>query len=439
VTIGRAQSRPGTAPGPAPMDVRTRVLANGLTIASVRLPGFRTAAVGAFVRVGSRDEPAPLNGISHFLEHMAFKGTETRDARRISLEIERVGASMNAYTAKDHTAYHTVLLAEHMAVALDVLADVIRRSTFPVEEIERERQVILQELGDAADDPESIAQDEFDLKAWPKQSFGRPILGSARFVKRVTRDDFLGYLGTHYRAANMVVAAAGDVDHARFADEVERRFGDLPAGTPVEREIARYAGGYRHVDDDYEQTSVALGWPVPARTDPTYPVYELLGELLGGGMSSPLFQSVREQRGLAYQIDAWTEGHDDCGTLQVTAGVAPRNLRVFFDVVCDELSALTRRIAPEDLERTRNQQATHLARSLERPMELAETIARDLLVHGRVLSPDERIATTMSIGEDALVAAARDLLSRTPTLVLVGRAGRGDHHEAVRRRLGTAA
>ena len=139
MTIGRAQPRPGTAPGPAPMDVRTRVLANGLTIASVRLPGFRTAAVGAFVRVGSRDEPAALNGISHFLEHMAFKGTETRDARRISLEIERVGASMNAYTAKDHTAYHTVLLAEHMAVALDVLADVIRRSTFPVEEIERER------------------------------------------------------------------------------------------------------------------------------------------------------------------------------------------------------------------------------------------------------------------------------------------------------------
>ena len=438
MTMGRAQPRPGAATGPAPMDLRTRVLGNGLTIASVRLPGFRTASVGAFVRVGSRDEPSALNGISHFLEHMAFKGTETRDARRISLEIERVGASMNAYTAKDHTAYHATLLAEHMPVALDVLADVIRRSTFPPEEIERERGVILQELGDAADDPESIAQDEFDLKAWPKQAFGRPILGSARFVKRVTRDDFMGYLDAHYRASNMVVAAAGDVDHERFADEVARRFGDLPAGTPATREPARYVGGYRHVDDDYEQTSIALGWPVPARTDPRYPVFELLGELLGGGMSSPLFQSVREQRGLAYQIDAWTEGHDDCGTLQVTAGVAPRNLRVFFDVVCDELAALTRGIAPEDLERTHNQQATHLARSLERPMELAETVARDLLVHGRVVSPDERIATAMSITADDLVRAARELLATTPTLVLVGRAGRGDHHEAVRRRLGAS-
>jgi predicted Zn-dependent peptidase len=417
------------------MDLRTRVLPNGLTIASVRLPGFRTAAVGTFVRVGSRDEPAELNGISHFIEHMAFKGTALRDARRISLEIERVGAMMNAYTAKDHTAFHTVLLAEHMPVALDVMADVVLRSTFPPDEIERERQVILQEIGEAADDPESIAQDEFDLRAYPKQAFGRPILGTARFVKRVGRDDFRDYMGTHYFGSNTVVSAVGDIDHERFADEVEQRFGAMPQGTRLQREAARYVGGFRHVDDDYEQTSVALGWPAPARSDPAFPVYELLGELLGGGMSSPLFQAVRERHGLAYQIDAWTEGHDDCGLLQVTAGVAPRNLRLFFDVVCGEISELTRRITPEDLERTRNQQATHLDRSLERPMELAETVARDLLVHGRVLSPIERIATTMAIGETELQQAARDLLSQPPTLVLVGRAGRGDHHRAVRRTL----
>jgi predicted Zn-dependent peptidase len=417
------------------MDLRTRVLPNGLTIASVRLPGFRTAAVGTFVKVGSRDEPAELNGISHFLEHMAFKGTATRDARRISLEIERVGAMMNAYTAKDHTAFHTVLLAEHMPVALDVLADVVLRSTFPPDEIERERQVILQEIGEAKDDPESIAQDEFDLRAYPKQAFGRPILGNARFVKRVGREDFRHYLGTHYFASNTVISAVGDIDHDRFADEVEKRFGDMPQGVRSQREAVRYVGGFRHVDDEYEQTSVALGWPAPARSDPRFPVYELLGELLGGGMSSPLFQAVRERHGLAYQIDAWTEGHEDCGLLQVTAGVAPRNLRLFFEVVCGEIRELTHRITPEDLERTRNQQATHLARSLERPMDLAETVARDLLVHGRVLSPLERIATTMAIGETELRQAARDLLSQPPTLVLVGRAGRGDHHSAVRRSL----
>jgi predicted Zn-dependent peptidase len=428
----RAGNRPGDR-----LDLSTSVLANGLTIASVRLPGFRTAAVGAFVRVGSRDEPAALNGLSHFFEHMAFKGTSSRDARRLSLDIERVGASMNAYTAKDHTAYHTVLLPAHMPVALDVLADVIRRSTFPPQEIERERQVILQELGDAADDPDSVCQDEFDLKAFPKQSFGRPILGSPRFVRSVSRDDFIGHMNAHYSADRIVVVGVGDLDPDAFTEQVAQRFGDMPRGSGLQREAVHYVGGFRHVEDDYEQTAVALGWPVPGRTDAAWPVYEMLGELLGGGMSSPLFQAVREERGLAYQVDAWTEGHDDCGILQVNAGVSPRNLRVFFDVVCDELLALSREVSADDLERTRNQQATHLARSLERPMELAESVARDLLAHGRVVSPDERIATTLSISADDLSAAARSLLASPPTLVLVGRGGRGDHLAAVRRRLGT--
>lgn len=152
-------------------------------------------------------------------------------------------------------------------------------------------------------------------------------------------------------------------------------------------------------------------------------------------MSSPLFQAVREARGLAYQVDAWTEGHDDCGILQVNAGVAPKNLRVFFEVVCDELLALSRSVQADDLERTRNQQTTHLARSLERPMDLAESVARDLLLHERVLTPDERIATTQAISAHDLSAAARTLLASPPTLVLVGRGGRGDHHAAIRRRL----
>lgn len=418
-----------------PMDLRTRTLPNGLTLASARLPAFRTVAIGAFVRVGSRDEPPELNGMSHFLEHMAFKGTATRGAREISLAIERVGASMNAYTAKDHTAYHAEALAEHAPLALDVLADVIRHSTFPLEEIERERQVILQEIGDASDDPESIAQDQFDLQAFPNQAFGRPILGTPRFVKAVGRADFVRHHEAHYGASNLIVVAAGDLDHDRFADDVERRFGDLAAGTPAARDRIRYVGGFKHVDDDFDQTSIMLGWPVPPRADPAFATYELLGDLIGGGASSPLFQSVREQRGLAYQIDAWTEGHDDGGMLQVAAGISPRNLRVFFDVVCDEFLALTRAIAPEDLERTHSQQTMRLARRLERPMDLAESIATDLFVHGRVLSPDERIAATLATGADALSAAARDLLSRPPTLVMVGRAGRGDHLDAVRRRL----
>ena len=213
------------------MDLHTQTLRNGLTLASVKLPGFRTVAITGMIGVGSRDEPAGLSGISHFLEHMAFKGTATRDARRISFEIERVGASMNAWTAKDHTAYHAELLAEHVPIALDVLADVIRHSTFPSEEIERERRVILQELGEALDDPESIAQDAFDAQAFPRQALGRPILGNARRVRAFSRDDFVRHVDAYYRADNTVVVAVGNVDHRGFASAVRARFGDLEPGT----------------------------------------------------------------------------------------------------------------------------------------------------------------------------------------------------------------
>jgi predicted Zn-dependent peptidase len=404
----------------------TSVLPNGLRVATAAMPGFRTAAIGVYLRVGSRDEPAPLNGLSHFFEHMAFKGTERRDARAITLAIERVGGTINAYTAKDHTAYETMMLAGHADLALDVLADVLTRSVFPPDEIERERRVILQELGDAADDPEAMAQDAFDSLAFPRQALGRPILGSARNVRRMARDDLLAHQREHCTAANMVVTGVGGVDHAQFVEQVERHFGHLPTGTRLARANARYVGGFRHLDDDTEQTSVVLGWPIPGRTDPRHAVYELLGELLGGGMSSPLFQAVREQRGLAYQVDAWTDGLADGGLLQVTAGVSPRNLRELLEVAMAVVRGAAQGLDADDIERSRNQQAMRLACSLERPSSLSEWLGRDLLMHDRIVLPAERLAQTLAIDEGALRRAAADMLTARPTLTLAGRAGRGD-------------
>jgi predicted Zn-dependent peptidase len=418
------------------LDLKTRSLANGLTVASVRLPGFRTASVGAYVRVGSRNEPEDLNGIAHFFEHMAFKGTERRDARQISFEAELVGATMNAYTAKDHTAYYMILLAEHVATALDVLADVLSRSTFPAEEIERERSVILQELGDAADDPQDLVQDHFDLKAFPGQPLGRPILGNPKVIRGVQRDDFIRYLHGHYTGANTVVVGVGGIEHEAFAELVEQHFGGLAPGQPTASAPARYAGGYRNVDDDFGQVSVALGWATPGRDDPRFPACELLGELFGGGMSSPLFQAVRERRGLAYSVDAFTEGQHDCGIFQVAASVAPKNLRSFFDVVCDELAALIERVDADDLQRARNQHRANLLMSAERPQALAESVARDLLLHGRVVPLEELAARIMTIDAAQLQAVLGDILSVTPTLSVVGRAGRGDHFAKLSRRLG---
>jgi predicted Zn-dependent peptidase len=417
------------------MQLHTRILGNGLTVGAVRLPGFRSLALAALIGTGSRDEPAALNGISHFLEHMAFKGTDRRSARGLAFDIERVGASMNAYTARDHTAFQTVMLGEHLTIAMDVMADVILRSNFPPEEIERERRVILQEIGEAADDPDSLMQDAFDLKAWPAQAFGRPILGSPRFVKGVSRDDFIRHRDAHYGAQRMVLIAVGDVDVEALAEQADRQFGDLPRGLPVTRDAVRYVGGFRHIEEDYEQTSVALGFPVPGRQSGQALVYELLGELLGGASSSPLFQAVRETRGLAYQVDAWTELHPDCGVLQLTAGVAPRHVREFLNVACDELAALTQRISHDDLERTRNQHITQLARLHERPMDLAETLGRELLMNGFAALPDERLAAARAIDADQLRQAASEVIAQTPTLSIVGPAHRGDLYAAVRRRL----
>jgi predicted Zn-dependent peptidase len=417
------------------MDLQTQRLSNGVTVASVSLPGFRSAAIGAFVRVGSRYEPARLNGLSHFLEHMAFKGTATRTAWQLALAVERVGASMNAYTAKDHTAYHTVLLSEHMPLTLDILADVLIRPSLPQNEIDLERRVILQEQSEAADDPDALAHDALDQKAFPKQGLGQPILGTPRLVRSITREDFLDYLQRHYCGCNLIVTGVGAIDHTTFATEVARHFDALPLGTPESAAPARYQGGFRHIDAAYEQTVVSLAWPIPGRLDPNYPAYELLGDLLGAGMSSPLFQAIRERRGLAYHIESWTESYQDCGLLHINAGLAPRHLRVFFDVLCDELLQLTHQIADEDLERTHHQFAMHWARTLERPLDLAEIVARDLMMAGVVTPPEHHLQRLQSIDTKTLQATLNTVLSYTPTLVQVGPAGRGDHYAHLRRRI----
>ncbi len=421
------------------MDLQTRTLANGLTIASVRMPAFRTQAIGVFVRAGGRDEPQRLTGLSHVLEHMAFKGTETRDAASLSLAIERAGASMNAYTTKDHTVFHVEALAKAEAVAIESLAEVVLRPSFPADELERERQVIVQEIDEAADDPESLAQDAFDAVAFPKQPLGRPILGAPRQVRAVTREDLIAYHSQHYTGANLIVAGAGQLEHAAFAERVERSFGDLARGQPTTREAARYVGGARHIDQDFDQAAIIVGWPVPGRRDPSFVTHELLAELLGGGASSPLFQSIRERHGLAYRIDAWLDSHDDGGTLQIAAGVSARSLNAFLDRICEVLLAATIAIDPDDLERAHNQRAMLLAQREERPMDLVEALAQDLMTTGQIRSAEERQASEHAIGPDALTAAMRSLLAQPPSLALVGRVGRADLLAGLKRRLGSVA
>jgi predicted Zn-dependent peptidase len=422
------------------MDLETQTLANGLVVASARLPGFRSAAIGVWLRVGSRHEPAELGGLAHFMEHMAFKGTRRRDARRISFEAERVGASMNAWTARDHTAYYLSLLGEQTPMAIDLLADVVRDSTFPPEEIEREREVILQEIAEAADDPHDLVQEGFDRVAYPDQALGRPILGDPEVIRTVQRDCFTEWIAQHHVGSNLLVVGAGAIEHQQFQELVTRHFGDLPAGTIGQRpENAQYVGGYQHRPGDFAQVSLVLGWPIPGRSNDRYPVFEMLAELFGGGMSSPLFQAVRERRGLAYAIDAWAEGHEDCGLFQISAGVAPRNLKALLEVTCEEISRLARGVDPEDLERARNQHRAMLLMNLERPLGTAESIARDLMFRGSVWSVDQQLERIAQVQCADLEQAALEMLRTTPSLSVVGKAGRSNPMKTVERSLAKAA
>lgn len=400
------------------------------------MPAFRTLAIGVFVRAGARDEPPRLNGLSHVLEHMAFKGTETRDAATLSMAIERAGASMNAYTTKDHTVFHVEALAQAEAIAIEALADVVLRPSFPEEELNRERRVILQEIDEATDDPESLAQDAFDAVAFPRQAIGRSILGTPRQVRAVSREDLVATHAAHYVGTNLIVVAAGQLDHDRLADRVEQHFGDLARGERVQREPSRYVGGQRHVDQDFDQTAVILGWPIPPRLDPAFAHHVLLTELLGGGASSPLFQSIRERHGLAYRVDAWLDSHDEGGTLQIAAGIGARHLNAFFDRIAEVLLATTRGVDPDDLERTHNQRDMLLAQRLERPMDLVEAVAQDLMTRGQVTEPEAQRRAERRIDGASLAATMAGLLERPPTLALVGRAGRGDPLAALQRRLG---
>lgn len=417
------------------MDLRTSTLANGLRIASIRLPGFRTACIGAYVRVGSRFEPIELAGISHFFEHMAFKGTRKRGAYRIALDAERAGAYINAFTTKDHTGYYLHLPGDRAAVAVELIADVLRRSAFPSDELERERHVVLQEMAEANDDAENLAQDLMDEVAFPRHPLGRPILGRRAVVRTIHRREFARYLAQHYRAANIALVGAGDVDHAQFKALARRHFGDLPAGVPTRLEGATFRGGYRAKPLDFAQTWIAVGWPTPGRDDPEFARYELLAEFLGGGTAAPLFQVLREQHGLAYAVDTTIEGFEETGILQLTVGVAPRNVRKALMLIGE---VLARPIDAQNLDRAIQQVRAQTLARLERPQSIGETIGLALLtrsdgdVGSLASSLESRLALIERTPRAALDAIRRTMTAGPPALAIVGRAGRGDHYRAFR-------
>ncbi len=374
------------------MSVELHTLSNGFRIVTERMPGLQSAAIGVWVLTGARNERPEQNGIAHFLEHMAFKGTERRSALDIAEAIEDVGGYINAYTSREATAYYARVLGPDVPLALDVIADILRASVLDPREIEVERGVILQEIGQALDTPDDVIFDWLQERAYPDQPLGRSILGPAERVRGFSREDLQDFVAEHYAPGNMVLSAAGDVDHSEIVRLAEQAFGDLAARPASKVLPARFEGGDLRVKKKLEQAHLALAFEAPAVTDPGIYAAQILGSALGGGMSSRLFQEIREKRGLCYTIFAQAGAYSDSGMMTIYAGTSGEQLGELTMLTLDEMKRAADGLTMAELERARAQMKAGLLMGLESPSSRAERMARMIQIWGRVPGLEEVVA-----------------------------------------------
>lgn len=413
-------------------------LDNGLRVASARLPHVGTVAVGIWIGAGTRDERPEECGVAHLLEHMAFKGTERRDARRIAEEIESVGGSLDAHTSRDHTAYYARLLADDLPLALDIVADIVQHATLDATELDRERQVVLQEIAEVADTPDDLVFDLFQETAFPDQPLGWPILGRRESVARMPRERLRAFMGDCYEAGRSVVAAAGRVDHARLEALAAELFAALPATGRGPAAEARYRGGECRIARDLDQVHIVLGGCSVGRDHPDHYACHLLSNIVGGGMASRLFQEVREKRGLAYSVFSFVNAWRETGLFGVYSSTGPERVRELVEVICGELHRMAAEgPAPDELQRAKRQLEASLLMSLESCGAVCEDMARQLLFFGRRLPLAELLARIEAVGPADVERAARRILTDAPpTLAAVGPLANLPDLDTVRRWLG---
>jgi predicted Zn-dependent peptidase len=417
------------------MTVMLSRLSNGMRVLTDRMDSVETVSIGVWVDVGTRHEPASINGVAHLLEHMAFKGTKRRSALDIASEIEAVGGHVNAYTSREHTAYYAKVLKADVGLAVDILADILQHSTFDAGELERERAVVLQEIGQAQDTPDDIIFDLFQERAFPDQPMGQPVLGRAEIIKGINRDSVADYLKSTYAAPGMIVVAAGNVAHEALVALAERAFGELGAHSAARTEAARYTGGDLRQQRELEQVHVMLGFPGFAFGDRDYYAASVLSTAFGGGMSSRLFQEIREKRGLVYSIYSFSHSYSDGGLFGIYAGTGENEAAELMPVLTEEIRKLARGLAPEELARARAQLKAGLLMSLEGTSARCEQQASHMLVFGRPLDPAELVRHIDAVDEDAVMRVARRLTSDAPTLAALGPIGRIEDYQSLAEQL----
>ena len=396
-------------------------LSSGLKVATRAMPQAQSLSVGIWVNAGARDERDSETGIAHMLEHMAFKGTKRRSARDIATEVENVGGYMNAHTSREETAYYLRLLPEYLDMGIDILADILTEPTMPDEEIERERGVIIQEIGQSLDTPDDIVFDMFAKASYGGHTLGRPILGSVDSVSGFSRDNLKGFMERHYGAGQMLVTGSGAVDHDDFVRRVETRLGGLVTAQHAARSAPEWLGG-RHVETrDLEQTHLVIGLPSFGVQDERRYALMLLSTLFGGGMSSRLFQEVREKRGLCYSIFSFASMYSDSGHFGIYAGTSAAQANEMLSVTASQLADLAAGVGAGELERAKAQLRASLVMARESVAGCGDSLARQIMMFGAPQDDAEILDRILGVTADEASGVAADLIAGgKPVITAIG-------------------
>lgn len=395
-------------------------MSNGVRVVLIETEHTQTVSVGVFVNTGSANETPAENGISHFLEHMAFKGTKRRSYHKISSDAERLGAEMNAFTDRDMTAYFIKGLAEHATTFVDILGDIFCNSVFDPAEIEKERDVILQEYRMYADKPGYVAHDTTYEVAYPNQAFGRKIIGEPKNIKSFQREDFLNYIDKHYRGSNVIVGIAGKFDRDSVIDSVFNAFAKVKPGIGVEtHSVPVFQQGHAVKKKSVEQCAVSITYEAVSESDPLYYAYEVAVAAIGDGMSSPLFDEVREKRGLVYSVSAHTDIRHNSGVVTVTAGTTADKIDELLTTVNQVFLDASEKIKPIDMERAKNMLSVQLATSTEKPFNtLLNTVVQ--MFNGKTFDVQKELEEIRKVTPAQAKKALKKILASKKVVVAVG-------------------
>ena len=410
-------------------------LNNGMTLITDYVNTVETVSVGMWNKVGARNERKEINGVAHLLEHMAFKGTKNRSAAQIAKEVELVGNSHNAYTSREITAYYMSGLKENVELSIDVISDILQFSTFDSQELDKERGVILQEIGMYADEPDSIVGDKFDELAYPNQPMGRSILGTSEIIKSISRDEVEGFMKSFYNPLKMVFSVSGNFDEDKIIKIVEEKFQNLPQGNDDYIPKSSYAGGEYREEKNLEQVKLLLGFEGVDIHSDLYYATRVYSTLLGSGMSSRLFQEIREKRGLVYSIYSSGDFFSDSGIFYVYAGTGHKEVKELIPVLCDQLNINANTFTQEELTKTKAKFKVGILKGEESISSRCRSNASSYLMHNKLRSPEEFIAQIDAVQLEDLEKARTQILESNLTVSSIGPIENLENADSIKRRL----